>query len=382
MTRYRNSSRTLIALVVVLAALAAWPARAAEIRVSVDRSPGSTRLLLTQSEPVSFTIQSSRNRITVRFTTPVVLEPAEMRFEEDRILERYRMRDDYTLQLDVGREFDRYEHFELRNPNRLVLDLKGSQKRRGARRTRSTPLAEPKTIIVIDPGHGGVEHGAVGPTGLREKDVSLQLALQLRQMLHLRDPGISVVLTRDEDRLVGLDERTAVANHNKAALFLSIHLNAAPRRNAAGAETYYLSTDATDDEARNLAALENRSGRSTPSPKKDKLDLVLWDLAQNQYMAESAALAEAIQRQLNQLAGTRNRGVRQAPFRVLEGAMMPAILVEVGFISNPAEESRFKTTTYRTRVVGAITAAVQEFLLNLERFSSPTPRVERPMDLP
>jgi len=382
MTQNQICSRLFTALVVVLATLVVLPVSAAEIRVSVDHSPGSTRLLLTQSEPVSYTIQSSRSRITVRFTAPVVIEPAEMKFEDDPILERYRMRDEYTLQLDVGRDFDRYERFELRNPSRLVLDLKGSQKRRGTRRTRSTPLTEPKTIIVIDPGHGGVEQGAVGPTGLKEKDVSLQLALELKRLLHLRDPAISVVLTRDEDRLVGLDERTAVANHNKAALFLSIHLNAAPRRNASGAETYYLSTDATDDEARNLAALENRSGRSTPSPEKDKLDLVLWDLAQNQYLAESSALAEAIQRQLNQLAGTRNRGVRQAPFRVLEGAMMPAILVEVGFISNPAEESRFKTTTYRTRVVGAITAAVQEFLLNLERFSSPTPLVERPMDLP
>jgi N-acetylmuramoyl-L-alanine amidase len=305
-----------------------------------------------------------------------------MKFEEDGILERYRMRDDYTLQLDVGRNFDRYERFELRNPSRLVLDLKGSQKRRGARRARSTPLAEPKTIIVIDPGHGGVEHGAVGPSGLKEKDVALELAMELKQMLQLRDPGISVVLTRDEDRLVGLDERTAIANHNQAELFLSIHLNASPRQGATGAETYYLSTEATDDEARTLAALENRSGGSAPSPERDKLDLVLWDLAQNQYLAESATLAEAIQRQLNQLAGTRNRGVRQAPFRVLEGAMMPAILVEVGFISNPAEEARFQAARYRTRVVGAIAAAVQEFLLNLERFSQPRPVIERPMDLP
>lgn len=382
MTRNQNSRHFLVALVVVLGALAVSASFAAEIRVSVDRSGGSTRLLLTQSDPVSYTIQSSRSRITVRFSTPVVLDPPEMKFDEDRILERYRMRGDYTLQLDLGRDFDRYERFELRNPNRLVLDLKGTQKRRGARRTRSVPLTEPRTIIVIDPGHGGVEHGAVGPTGLREKDVALRLAMELKQVLQLRDPSISVVLTRDEDRLVGLDERTAIANHNKAQLFLSIHLNASPRQGASGAETYYLATEATDDEARNLAALENRSGGRAPSPERDKLDLVLWDLAQNQYLSESAALAEAIQRQLNQLAGTRNRGVRQAPFRVLEGAMMPAVLVEVGFVSNPDEEARFKTDPYRTRVVGAIVAAVQEFLLNLERFSQPAPTVERSMDLP
>jgi N-acetylmuramoyl-L-alanine amidase len=191
------------------------------------------------------------------------------------------------------------------------------------------------------------------------------------------------VLTRDEDRLVGLDERTAVANHNKADLFLSIHLNASPRRDATGAETYYLSTEATDDEARTLAALENRSHSSPRSEAQtDPLDLVLWDLAQNQYQAESSALAESMQRHLNLLTGTRNRGVRQAPFRVLEGAMMPAILVEVGFISNPDDEARLGSAAYRARVVGAMVNAVQEFLLDLERFAKPQRTVERPMDLP
>ena len=148
------------------------------------------------------------------------------------------------------------------------------------------------------------------------------------------------MLTRDEDRLVGLDERTAIANHNRADLFLSIHVNASPRARASGAETYYLSTNASDDEARILAALENQSGQqdsAVPNPRVEQgsLDLVLWDLAQNQYLAESSALAESIQQHMNWMTGTRSRGVRQAPFRVLMGAMMPAVLVEVGFISNP-----------------------------------------------
>jgi N-acetylmuramoyl-L-alanine amidase len=184
------------------------------------------------------------------------------------------------------------------------------------------------------------------------------------------------VLTRDEDRLVGLDERTAIANHNKADLFLSIHLNASPRARATGAETYYLSADATDDEARILAALENQAGsqavkRPDQRVEQGSLDLVLWDLAQNQYLAESSALAESIQRHLNRLTGTRSRGVRQAPFRVLMGATMPAVLVEVGFISNTDEEELFQTSSYRARVVTAMAAAVEEFLLDLERYSVP-----------
>jgi N-acetylmuramoyl-L-alanine amidase len=209
-----------------------------------------------------------------------------------------------------------------------------------------------------------------------EKQITLRLARRLQRALERGNPSISVVLTRDEDRLVGLDERTAIANHNKADLFVSIHLNASPRARAAGAETYFLSTDATDDEARILAALENEAATGSAARPDQRvgqgsLDLVLWDLAQNQYLAESSALAESIQRHLNRLTGTRSRGVRQAPFRVLMGAMMPAVLVEVGFISNPDEEELFRSPRYEARVVEAIATAIEEFLLNLERYAAP-----------
>ena len=200
--------------------------------------------------------------------------------------------------------------------------------------------------------------------------MTLALARRLRLALTSAGSGLSVVLTRDEDRAVGLDERTGVANHNRADLFLSIHLNASPRAAAWGAETYYLSTSATDDEARMLATQENRgSGESRSGDKDHALDLVLWDLAQNHHLGESSALAESVQRHLNRLTGTRNRGVRQAPFRVLMGATMPAILVEVGFVSNPDEEERLRTSEYMNQVVNAIVAAVREFLTNLERFN-------------
>jgi N-acetylmuramoyl-L-alanine amidase len=344
------------------------------VNVSVDSSADSTRLVLTHSRQVGYVIESTRSKVRVRYAEPVDVQPPNARFE-DPILKRYRMRDDRTLSLDTGSRYDRYETFELRNPFRLVLDLKAAPQRASGNERRGSH-SEKTTIIVLDPGHGGVEHGAVGPTGLREKDVTLTLARRLKRELERGSRSISVVLTRDEDRLVGLDERTAIANHNKADLFLSIHLNASPRAGATGAETYFLSTDATDDEARILAALENRSGsqgdtRPDQRVEQGSLDLVLWDLAQNQYLAESSALAESIQRQLNRLTGTRSRGVRQAPFRVLMGATMPAVLVEVGFISNPEEEELFRSSSYRARVVSAIATAVEEFLLDLERYSLP-----------
>src|SRR5262249_32725695 len=160
--------------------------------------------------------------------------------------------------------------------------------------------------------------------------------------------GVTVVLTRDDDRVLPLDDRTAIANQNRAELFLSLHLNASKRKSAVGAETYFLSPSATDADAKSLAAAENASRGSTDAPSAATtargtdagLDLILWDLAQNSHLAESSKLAEAVQRSLNGLTGIKDRGVRQAPFRVLMGATMPAILVESGFISNPDEESR------------------------------------------
>jgi len=369
----QSPRRPLLPLLSLGLACATAPAAAQDlptVGVTVDVSSDSVRLMLTHSAQVGYVIETSRGKVRVRYADPIQLDPPSERFDGP-ILQRYRLRDGRTLTLETGRDYDRYESFELRNPFRLVLDLKTAPKTTRQERRRSR--ARPTTIIVLDPGHGGVEHGAVGPTGLMEKDITLTLARRLKRELERGNRPISVVLTRDEDRLLGLDERTAIANHNRADLFVSIHVNASPRSKATGAETYYLSTDATDDEARILANLENRPGGGKPDQRigNDSLDLVLWDLAQNQYLAESSALAESIQQQLNRLTGTRNRGVRQAPFRVLMGAMMPAVLVEVGFISNPDEEQQLRGPSYRTRVVDAMAAAVEEFLLNLERFDAP-----------
>jgi N-acetylmuramoyl-L-alanine amidase len=236
----------------------------------------------------------------------------------------------------------------------------------------------------VDPGHGGVETGAIGPSKAQEKDVALDLARRLKAHLQ-QDPSVGVVLTRDEGRLVPLDERTAIANHNHADLFLSIHLNSSKRKQAYGAETYFLSPEASDDDARTVAALENRAydsagsasrppaggGAGAPIETEPGLNLVLWDLAQNEYLAESGRLAESIQSEMNALAGTRNRGVRQAPFRVLMGATMPAVLVEVGFLSNPEEDASFRKDEHKAKVVEAIARAIAQFRQGAARFELP-----------
>jgi N-acetylmuramoyl-L-alanine amidase len=369
----------LIPLLVLLAAATPSFAQRTRVDVTVDRSPTSTRLVLTHSEQIGYVIEEGNGRLEVIYSQPVVIEPAGQRFD-DGVLKRYELRRGNRLILRTGEGFRGYESFELRNPFRLVLDLQNISMGNVA----TAPLANRnprQKIIVIDPGHGGVETGATGPTGLREKEVALDLARRVQRRLQ-RDRNLTVVLTRDEDRLIGLDERTAIANYNRADLFLSIHLNASPRSAATGAETYFLSNDATDDDARTLAALENGAAGVSRDPIDEvtdrNLDLVLWDLAQNQYLAESSLLAERVQWHLNALTGTRNRGVRQAPFRVLMGATMPAVLVEAGFVSNIDEEERFRSMEYRSRVAEAIEAAVREFLRELDRLLVPDPRVSRP----
>jgi N-acetylmuramoyl-L-alanine amidase len=350
-------------------------AQRATVQVSVDTSAASTRVVLTHSRPITYDIRRTGQAVEVVYTEAVEAIPSESRLD-DPILRRYKLEDDHRLILRTGKGFRSHESFELRNPLRLVIDLMGTRPGQTER-----PVAEPrrdpgKKVIVIDPGHGGIEEGAIGPTGQREKEIALDLARKLKAVLS-RDPKLSVVLTRDDDRLVGLDERTAIANHNRADLFLSIHLNASRRANARGAETYFLSADATDDEARTLAALENRASgveeRSIKAGGEERrdLDLVLWDMAQNQYLAESSLLAESMQAHLNAFARAPDRGVRQAPFRVLMGATMPAILVEVGFISNPEEEQLFKSLGYRNQLVSAMAAAVYDFIKRLEQFSAP-----------
>lgn len=369
----------LVPLLVLLAAMAPAFAQRTRIDVSVDRSPTSTRLVLTHSEQIGYLIEEGSGRLEIIYSKPVTIEPGSQRFEND-VLKRYEQRRGNRLVLRTGEDFRGYETFELRNPFRLVLDLQDASVNNiaSAPEVRRDPRSK---IIVIDPGHGGVETGATGPTGLREKEVTLDLARRVQRRLQ-RDRNLTVVLTRDVDRLIGLDERTAIANHNRADLFLSIHLNASPRSTAAGAETYFLSNDATDDDARTLAALENgasgvREDQIDESAGRN-LDLVLWDLAQNQYLAESSLLAERVQWHLNALTGTRDRGVRQAPFRVLMGATMPAVLVEAGFLSNLEEEERFRSLDYRARVAEAIENAVREYLRELERLQRSDPAAGRP----
>jgi len=234
----------------------------------------------------------------------------------------------------------------------------------GTSSARSAPpvVQDGVRTVVIDPGHGGSEAGAIGEaTGITEKDLALAIARRLRNLI-LERLGIDVRLTRQDDRDMTLEERTALANNLQADVFISIHANAYRGRGVRGAETFFLSATATDDEARRLAALENdAAGVQEASRGDSELQMLLWDMAQTSHLRESSVLAETIQARLNELAGTGDRGIKQAPFRVLKGATMPAVLVEVGFLSNPDEERRLADPRYQERVAEALYRSVDEY---------------------
>ncbi|MBI4227131.1 MAG: N-acetylmuramoyl-L-alanine amidase [Candidatus Omnitrophica bacterium] len=208
--------------------------------------------------------------------------------------------------------------------------------------------------VVIDPGHGGHDSGAVGPGGLREKDVVLDVARRLRDRLAAEN--VRVLMTRGDDRFIPLSQRAALANQRKADLFVSIHANASKARAAAGYEAYYLS-EATDDAARAFAAAENASLELEAAPSagvpKDT-EAIVWDLLNTENRTESRELAAAVCRGMKWFVPTPNRGVKSARFYVLKWARMPAVLLEIGFVTNRAEGQRLDSATYRQRVADGI----------------------------
>lgn len=271
--------------------------------------------------------------------------------------------DFYTLNIKTKlTEFD-YVSSTLTEPSRLVIDLlpKGVTLESTAPPAQS--LSQNTRTIIIDPGHGGLEVGAIGPSGTLEKDITLPLSQKLKAIIE-RNLSYRVVLTRDRDVDVPLERRAAIANNERAFLFISIHANGYRGTKARGAETYFLNLNATDEEARRLAYMENNSTATDKieGDSEDPIQMILWDMAQSNYLKQSSQLAEYIQAELNTLRGTRNRGVKQAPFKVLTGVACPAVLVEVAFISNPEEESKLITEDFRGTVAQAIYAGLAKFI--------------------
>lgn len=227
------------------------------------------------------------------------------------------------------------------------------------------------TTICLDAGHGGLDYGAVGRTKTLEKELTLKIVNKLKKLIESK-LGLYVVTTRDKDEDVSLNSRVAKANNQKAQMFISIHINSSFKKSANGPETYYASLNATDQESFQLSQKENASsGEKGESNEKepvqnvkmnDELKMILWNMAQTEYIKESSALADCIQSELNILLDTANRGVKQAPFRVLMRAAMPAVLVEVAFLSNPNEEKKLQNEEFLNSVANSLFSGISRFI--------------------
>ena len=229
------------------------------------------------------------------------------------------------------------------------------------------PLAAPRALlqtIVVDPGHGGGETGATGPGGTLEKQITLDIARRLKAIIEAR-LGIRVLLTREDDRAVGADARAAVANNNKAELFLSLHLNGAPSRSVKGTEVFYLQLDREGEAARRAAEAESVVLPALGGGWRT-IDVIRWDLAQARHMDSSEVLARLLEEELRTRVDMGPRPIQQAPLRVLAGVNMPAALVEVVYLTNPDQERRASSPEFQTAVAQAIYETIVRFRAFLE----------------
>ncbi len=274
-----------------------------------------------------------------------------------------------------------YKVFPLNDPFRIVVDVTGAgaaatlkevetkagasaPKAAGKDEAPSAGVKKRRVRIVLDPGHGGKDPGATGRRGLKEKDVTLKLSRLLRDRLSRDIRAVSVITTRDSDEYIPLEERTAIANKNDSDIFVSIHVNASPRRGASGIETYILNV-AGDEEARRVAERENATSRQAVND----LEYILTDLMKTAKTNDSVLLATAVNGNIvkslgSKYSGVKSNGVKGAPFYVLVGTRMPAILVEVSFISNPLDEKRLRDSRYLKAAADGISAGIMEYLKN------------------
>lgn len=326
--------------------------------------PSFTRVVIETGAPLGYVVErrtgrEARVRLS-RLSGETSVEEVRDGFVETIKLERATAE---TMLLRVTFEGDGGDvrASQLADPPRLVLDFV----RPAAAETRErAEVAAPLRVMVLDAGHGGHDPGATGPTGLTEKELVLDVTMRVRQLVEER-LGIRVLLSRDSDHFVTLRDRTSFANRERADVFVSIHANAHRQSASEGVEIYFLSSEATDSTARQVAALENsvtqlekpaaRSGRT------DVLKSILWDLAQSEFQAESSHLAETVLDAMTRALRIPNRGVKQAGFYVLGGAAMPAVLVEIGFVTNPKEEKKLRDARYRDEIARAIFEGLAEY---------------------
>jgi len=341
--------------------------------------PNKTRVVIDLSEKTEFRADKLINpdRIFIDIMGSIVkLEDTSKQIKiDDGVVKTVRTaqfnKEITRVVFDLYREA-KYELFSLIEPDRVVIDIFKSGKEAAISETlpakpEEKPAPGPeitgKRVVIIDPGHGGKDPGAIGPTGLKEKEVTLGIALYLDKLL--KGAGIPTYLTRSKDEFVYLENRTNFANQKNGFVFVSLHANSVlnHRPSAEGIETFVLSSKYIGASARDVADRENIASRAHPELDTD-LALIIADLEESANIKYSLDFADIIQKKLVEYLKLENRGVKQAPFVVLKGANMVAVIVEVGFLSNPKEEKLLKTDRFRENAAQALFEAIKYYIEN------------------
>jgi len=350
-------------------------------------NPSYTRVVVDADNEVSYTHRLLKKDASIKKPQRLYIDLNNSRLAKD-ITKVVPINDNLLIDARAGqyasnrvrvvvdiKSFETYKIFSLKNPFRIVIDVWGTIDKTippeievSKKNAKIPPGALAKQLvlgvsrIVIDPGHGGRDYGAPGYLrGVHEKDVVLKLSRRLAKKIR-KELGCEVIMTRNSDRNLTLEERTAIANTKNADLFISIHTNAVRDRRAYGIETFFLNL-ATDNDAILVAAREN----ATSTKNISDLETILSDLMQNAKINESSRLAVHVQKSMdlhlrNHYSRIKSKGVKQAPFYVLLGAQMPAILIETSFISNPRECKRLNDIAYQEQMSEAIVNGIKEYI--------------------
>ena len=353
------------------------PLSVPRVRLQYGSVDGNLRVTLDIAPTTGYDIEQQPGRLLVRFDADaldVTLPPLPGTSD---LLAATRLVGPTTLEMTLGRRFGSHGSSVVSATaasSRVLVDLLAAMPTVADPMPAPAPdppflLSAPRPVIstiVIDPGHGGDDAGALGATGgLMEKDVALAVAERLERAIETRF-GISVLQTRTDDRRVGPDERAAYANNAKGDLFISLHVNAAPQPTLQGASVLYLELDRYGDEVRRQAHLASGALPVFGGGSR-AIDLVQWDMAQAQHVDGSAVLASLVERELRTRVVMSPEAVRQGPMRVLVGVNMPAVLIEMGYLTNPDDEAALASSAYQTRLVEAITEAIAAFRVYLEQ---------------
>jgi N-acetylmuramoyl-L-alanine amidase len=352
--------------------------RMPRLAARVESIGTQSRVTIDVAPPTPHSVAQDGSRLVVRFDADA-LDASDLRANTTTdLVQNVRLGDaPQTIAIDLGPRFATFRAAEQPGPagaTRIVIDLAPQTEAPtpNAPPTPATPPAQPETpplldlppagglrTIVIDPGHGGDDTGARGVQGTLEKNVTLAVARRLKAAIEAR-LGTRVLLTRDSDQVTGLDQRAAVANNNKADLFISLHANASVRPNVTGAEVFYLTLEGYG-EAAQRAAQAPRDALPVLGGGTRDIEIIPWEMAQARYIDQSAAFARSVEAALHDRVPMNPRPLQQAPFRVLVGANMPAVLVELGFLTNAQQEQRLLADDYQGALAQAIVDGIVRY---------------------